>query len=177
MIATALEAEVDEYVASFTDEVDEDGRRLVVRNGRGKQRRVTVGSGTLPLRAPRLAAAGWGVVAGRVVACARGGPSARPGARAEAVHDRCGADPVRAGRQPGVGSALQARRRGVGELGRRDPRLDGMDEDQCYRAMDLLIEADAEARVQEAVFFACADLLNLEVDLLFFDTTSTSLRA
>ena len=28
-------------------------------------------------------------------------------------------------------------------------------------------------RVQEAVFFACADLLNLEVDLLFFDTTST----
>ncbi len=27
--------------------------------------------------------------------------------------------------------------------------------------------------MQEAVFFACADLLNLEVDLLFFDTTST----
>ena len=53
------------------------------------------------------------------------------------------------------------------------PGLDGMDEDQCYRAMDLLIEADAEARVQEAVFFACADLLSLEVDLLFFDTTST----
>ncbi len=52
MIAAALEAEVDEYVASFTDEVDEDGRRLVVRNGRGKQRRVTVGSGTLALRAP-----------------------------------------------------------------------------------------------------------------------------
>ena len=53
------------------------------------------------------------------------------------------------------------------------PGLAGMDEDQCYRAMDLLIEADSEARVQEAVFFACADLLNLEVDLLFFDTTST----
>jgi len=54
MIATALEAEVDEYVASFTDEVDEDDRRLVVRNGRSKQRRVTVGSGTLALRAPRV---------------------------------------------------------------------------------------------------------------------------
>ena len=27
--------------------------------------------------------------------------------------------------------------------------------------------------MQEPVFFACADLLNLEVDLLFFDTTST----
>jgi hypothetical protein len=53
------------------------------------------------------------------------------------------------------------------------PGLAGMDEDQCYRAMDLLIEADSEAKVQEAVFFACADLLNLEVDLLFFDTTST----
>src|SRR4051812_8112331 len=48
-----------------------------------------------------------------------------------------------------------------------------MDEDQAYRAMDLLVEADAQAQVQEAVFFATADLLNLEVDLLFFDTTST----
>jgi transposase len=53
------------------------------------------------------------------------------------------------------------------------PRLGGMDDDQAYRAMDLLVEADAEARVQEAVFFAAANLLNLEVDLLFFDTTST----
>ncbi len=53
------------------------------------------------------------------------------------------------------------------------PRLGGMDDDQAYRAMDLLVEADAQARVQEAVFFAAANLLNLEVDLLFFDTTST----
>jgi hypothetical protein len=53
------------------------------------------------------------------------------------------------------------------------PGLEGIDEDQAYRAMDLLVEADAQAGVQEAVFFACADLLNLEVDLLFFDTTST----
>jgi transposase len=53
------------------------------------------------------------------------------------------------------------------------PGLAAMDEDQCYRAMDLLVEADTEGKVQEAVFFACADLLNLEVDLLFFDTTST----
>jgi transposase len=48
-----------------------------------------------------------------------------------------------------------------------------MDDDQAYRAMDLLVAADAQAQVQEAVFFAVADLLNLEVDLLFFDTTST----
>jgi hypothetical protein len=51
--------------------------------------------------------------------------------------------------------------------------LAAMDEDQAYRAMDLLVEADAQAKVQEAVFFAVADLLNLEVDLLLFDTTST----
>ena len=51
--------------------------------------------------------------------------------------------------------------------------LDAIDEDQCYRAMDLLVDADTAGRVQEAVFFACADLLNLEVDLLFFDTSST----
>ena len=54
MIATALEAEVEEYVGSFTEEVDEDGKRLVVRNGRARERRVTVGSGTVPLRAPRV---------------------------------------------------------------------------------------------------------------------------
>ena len=53
------------------------------------------------------------------------------------------------------------------------PGLKGMDEDEAYRAMDLLVEADTDASVQEAVFFAVADLLNLEVDLLFFDTTST----
>jgi hypothetical protein len=53
------------------------------------------------------------------------------------------------------------------------PGLVGMDDDQAYRAMDLLVAADAEARVQEAVFFAAANLLNLEVHLLFFDTTST----
>ena len=54
MIAAALEAEVEEYVGSFADEVNEDGRRLVVRNGRGKERRLTVGSGTLAIRAPRV---------------------------------------------------------------------------------------------------------------------------
>ena len=54
MIAAALEAEVDEYVGSFVGEVDEDGKRLVVRNGRARERRVTVGSGTVPVRAPRV---------------------------------------------------------------------------------------------------------------------------
>ncbi|GMU78417.1 MAG: IS1634 family transposase [Acidimicrobiia bacterium] len=57
------------------------------------------------------------------------------------------------------------------------PGISSMDDDQAYRAMDLLVSADAQAQVQEAVFFAVADLLNLEVDLLFFDTTSTYFEA
>jgi putative transposase len=54
MIAAALRAEADEYVERFSDEADEDGHRLVVRNGRARERRVTVGSGTLAVRAPRV---------------------------------------------------------------------------------------------------------------------------
>ena len=54
MIATALEAEVGEYVERFADDRGEDGRRLVVRNGRARERRVTVGSGTVAIQAPRV---------------------------------------------------------------------------------------------------------------------------
>jgi transposase-like protein len=50
----ALRAEADEYVERFSDERDEDGHRQVVRNGRAQERRVTVGSGTIPVRAPRV---------------------------------------------------------------------------------------------------------------------------
>jgi Transposase DDE domain len=49
--------------------------------------------------------------------------------------------------------------------------LPELDEDTCYRCMDWLLEVQDE--LSEAVYFATADLLNLEVDLLFFDTTST----
>jgi len=54
MIAVALKAEADEYVAAFADEVDEDGKRLVVRNGRARERKLTIGSGTVAIRAPRV---------------------------------------------------------------------------------------------------------------------------
>lgn len=40
-----------------------------------------------------------------------------------------------------------------------------------YRAMDILLEH--RELIHKEVFFSVADLLNLEVDLLFFDTTST----
>jgi Transposase DDE domain len=53
------------------------------------------------------------------------------------------------------------------------PGLRGLEAQHAYRAMDVLASADAEGAVQEAVFFSVADLLNLEVDLLFFDTTSS----
>src|SRR3954465_382244 len=54
MIATALEAEVAEYVGRFVDDVDEDGRRVGGGNGGARERRLTVGSGTVAVRAPRV---------------------------------------------------------------------------------------------------------------------------
>jgi putative transposase len=54
MIATALEAEVADYVERFADDRGEDGKRLVVRNGRARERKVTIGSGTVPVQAPRV---------------------------------------------------------------------------------------------------------------------------
>jgi hypothetical protein len=55
------------------------------------------------------------------------------------------------------------------------PGLTGSDQhvsdDACYRAMDWLIQV--EDRLARGVFDAVAHLLNLEVDLIFFDTTST----
>jgi hypothetical protein len=56
----------------------------------------------------------------------------------------------------------------------RDVVIDGVREvsdDQLYRAMDFLLACSE--RVQESVFFSVASLLNLEVDVVFFDTTST----
>lgn len=54
MIAAALRAEADEYVERFNDDIDQDGHRLVVRNGRARERKVTIGSGTIAVRAPRV---------------------------------------------------------------------------------------------------------------------------
>ncbi|MDA8068154.1 MAG: transposase [Actinomycetota bacterium] len=44
-------------------------------------------------------------------------------------------------------------------------------DDECYRAMDFLHAALGE--LQERVFFQVSNLLDLEVDLLFFDTSFT----
>ncbi|HVI35995.1 MAG TPA: IS1634 family transposase [Gaiellales bacterium] len=47
----------------------------------------------------------------------------------------------------------------------------GVGDDECYRAMDWLIEAAPQ--LEREIFWSLATLLDLEVDLLFFDTTST----
>ncbi|MDX3764078.1 IS1634 family transposase, partial [Streptomyces sp. AK02-04a] len=49
--------------------------------------------------------------------------------------------------------------------------LDRIDDDACYRAMDWLHQI--REKLERQVFDSAAHLLNLEVDLLFFDTTST----
>jgi len=56
----------------------------------------------------------------------------------------------------------------------RRAHIDGLPEtsdDACYRAMDWLIEIAPE--LEREVFWQVATLLDSEVDLLFFDTTST----
>jgi hypothetical protein len=49
--------------------------------------------------------------------------------------------------------------------------LPAVSDDACYRAMDWLLEI--RDQLERKVFDNLADLLSLEVDLLFFDTTST----
>ena len=51
------------------------------------------------------------------------------------------------------------------------PGIAAVTDDELYRAMDFLLSCSE--RVQESVFFSLANLLNLEVDVIFFDTTST----
>ena len=55
-----------------------------------------------------------------------------------------------------------------------DVHIDGLEEisdDACYRAMDYLLTIEPD--LAKEAYFQVTDLLNLEVDLLFFDTTST----
>jgi transposase-like protein len=54
MLAEALQAEVDAYIAQFSAERDERGRRLVVRNGYHQPREVLTSAGAVEVRAPRV---------------------------------------------------------------------------------------------------------------------------
>ena len=54
MLATAIEAEVAAYIDEHKHEVAEDGHRLVVRNGRHRQREIHTGVGTVQVEQPRV---------------------------------------------------------------------------------------------------------------------------
>ncbi len=54
MLVSALDAEVTEYVERYRIERDGEGRALVVRNGKARPRKVTLGAGTVTVTAPRV---------------------------------------------------------------------------------------------------------------------------
>jgi transposase-like protein len=54
MLAAALEAEADDYIACLAGELDERGRRLVVRNGHAEPRTITTAAGRIEVSAPRI---------------------------------------------------------------------------------------------------------------------------
>jgi Transposase DDE domain len=69
--------------------------------------------------------------------------------------------------------AASSKLHAAGWISRR-VHIDGLPEvsdDACYRAMDWL--HDVAPELERQVFSQVANLLNLDVDLLFFDTTST----
>jgi putative transposase len=54
MLAVALEAEVDAYIAGYAEQVDERGHRLVRRNGHAPARQVATGVGQVEVARPRV---------------------------------------------------------------------------------------------------------------------------
>jgi hypothetical protein len=54
MLAVALEAEVEAYIAAHAELLDEHGHRLVVRNGHAPARTITTGVGQVEVVRPRV---------------------------------------------------------------------------------------------------------------------------
>jgi putative transposase len=54
MLAEALKAEADAFVASFADEQLEDGRQRIVRHGFGPERQIQTGIGALDVQRPKV---------------------------------------------------------------------------------------------------------------------------
>src|SRR5690242_1354026 len=54
MLAEALQAEVEDYIARHVGERDERGRRLVVRNGHHQPREVLTSAGVVEVTVPRV---------------------------------------------------------------------------------------------------------------------------
>ena len=54
LLATAVEAEVAGYLDEHAGHVDEQGHRLVVRNGHHRERTIQTGLGPVAVKAPRV---------------------------------------------------------------------------------------------------------------------------
>ncbi len=54
MLAAALQAEIDAYIEAHRCEMDENGHRLVVRNGYHEPRKVTTAAGAVAVHQPRV---------------------------------------------------------------------------------------------------------------------------
>src|SRR5215470_19438554 len=54
MLLAALETEVAAYLEAHREARDDGGHALVVRNGKGRTRKITLGAGTIPVSVPRV---------------------------------------------------------------------------------------------------------------------------
>jgi putative transposase len=54
MLQTAIEAEVDAFLAEYASRCDDQGRRLVIRNGHLPEREILTGAGPLQVQQPRV---------------------------------------------------------------------------------------------------------------------------
>ena len=54
MLATAIESEVAEYIDAHTHQRDDQGGRMVVRNGRMPPRSILTGLGSVEVKRPRV---------------------------------------------------------------------------------------------------------------------------
>jgi putative transposase len=54
MLGKAIEAEVADYIAAHAHHRDDDGHRLVVRNGHAPERGVQTGLGAISVKQPRV---------------------------------------------------------------------------------------------------------------------------
>ena len=82
MLAAALEAEVNQYIAELAAETDAAGRRLVVRNGHHRPRTVVTAAGRSSERTCvcRSRSSGWPADTRSVLAISAGGSTGRTSA-------------------------------------------------------------------------------------------------
>jgi len=54
LLGRAVEAEVEDFLTKYRDILDNDGRRMIVRNGYHHERDIQTGIGSFPVKAPRV---------------------------------------------------------------------------------------------------------------------------